>query len=87
MIATIRKIFNDLPSVFRIGLARALYLDADVVLLDDPLSAVDSKVGRHIFYSAVQNLCVKKGKCVVLGKKKILSNWCCHSTVEHNSSF
>ncbi len=50
-------------------MARALYLDADVVLLDDPLSAVDSKVGRHIFYSAVQDLAVKKGKCVVLGKR------------------
>jgi ATP-binding cassette subfamily C (CFTR/MRP) protein 4 len=50
----------------RIGLARALYIDADVVLLDDPLSAVDSKVGRHIFYEAVQGLGLKRGKCVVL---------------------
>ena len=33
----------------RIGLARALYSDADVYLLDDPLSAVDPSVGRHIF--------------------------------------
>lgn len=50
----------------RIGLARALYRDADVILLDDPLSAVDSKVGRLLFYSAIQDLCVKRGKCVVL---------------------
>jgi ATP-binding cassette subfamily C (CFTR/MRP) protein 4 len=50
----------------RIGLARALYRDADLVLLDDPLSAVDSKVGRLIFYSAIMELCVKRGKCVVL---------------------
>jgi ATP-binding cassette subfamily C (CFTR/MRP) protein 3 len=33
----------------RISLARAVFSDADVYLLDDPLSAVDSHVGRHIF--------------------------------------
>ena len=33
----------------RVSLARALYDDADVYLLDDPLSAVDPAVGRHLF--------------------------------------
>ena len=33
----------------RISLARALYFDADIYLLDDPLSAVDAAVGRHLF--------------------------------------
>lgn len=33
----------------RIALARAVYNSADVYLLDDPLSAVDSHVGKHIF--------------------------------------
>lgn len=33
----------------RISLARAVYQNADVYLLDDPLSAVDSHVGKHIF--------------------------------------
>ena len=33
----------------RIGLARAVYRDADIVLLDDPLSAVDTKVSQHLF--------------------------------------
>jgi ATP-binding cassette subfamily C (CFTR/MRP) protein 4 len=50
----------------RIGLARALYLDADVLVCDDPLSAVDAKVGRLIFYEAIQGLAVSRGKCVVL---------------------
>ncbi|KAI8847273.1 P-loop containing nucleoside triphosphate hydrolase protein [Chytridium lagenaria] len=31
----------------RLALARAVYSDADVYLLDDPLSAVDTKVGRQ----------------------------------------
>ncbi|XP_052753847.1 ATP-binding cassette sub-family C member 4-like [Galleria mellonella] len=37
----------------RISLARAVYKRADVYLLDDPLSAVDAHVGRHLFESCV----------------------------------
>ena len=33
----------------RVSLARALYYQADVYLLDDPLSAVDTAVARHLF--------------------------------------
>ncbi|XP_019618609.1 PREDICTED: multidrug resistance-associated protein 1-like [Branchiostoma belcheri] len=33
----------------RVSLARAVYSGADVYYLDDPLSAVDPHVGRHIF--------------------------------------
>lgn len=51
----------------RISLARALYRNSEVLILDDPLSAVDAKVGRLIFHSAIQDLGVKKGKCVILG--------------------
>lgn len=33
----------------RITLARAVYRSADIVLMDDPLSAVDASVAKHIF--------------------------------------
>jgi ATP-binding cassette subfamily C (CFTR/MRP) protein 1 len=33
----------------RVNIARALYFDADIVLFDDPMSAVDAHVGRALF--------------------------------------
>ena len=38
----------------RICLARCVYKEADVYLLDDPLSSVDANVGRQIFQQCVQ---------------------------------
>ncbi|KAK4337274.1 hypothetical protein RND71_043272 [Anisodus tanguticus] len=37
----------------RVSLARACYNDADIFVLDDPLSAVDSQVGKHIFDNVI----------------------------------
>ncbi|XP_044754616.1 multidrug resistance-associated protein 1 isoform X3 [Coccinella septempunctata] len=37
----------------RVSLARAVYADADIYYLDDPLSAVDSHVGKHIFEQVI----------------------------------
>lgn len=37
----------------RISLSRAVYSDADIFLLDDPLSAVDAHVGKQIFDSVI----------------------------------
>ena len=34
---------------------RAVYSDADLYLLDDPLSAVDSHVGKHIFEQVISH--------------------------------
>ncbi|CAG2210271.1 ABCC5 [Mytilus edulis] len=47
----------------RISLARALYANKDVYLLDDPLSAVDIHVGRHIFTEYLTK--ALKGKTVI----------------------
>ncbi|KAJ3040385.1 Multidrug resistance-associated protein 4 [Rhizophlyctis rosea] len=49
----------------RLALARAVYYDADIIILDDPLSAVDTKVGRALFESCICEL-VKEGKAVIL---------------------
>ena len=44
----------------RISLARALYSKADIYLLDDPLSALDAKVGRKVFELAIKKFLKKK---------------------------
>ncbi|KAF9106139.1 hypothetical protein BGX29_010389 [Mortierella sp. GBA35] len=48
----------------RVSLARAAYRDSDVYILDDPLSAVDPKVGSALFRNCINGLL--KGKCRVL---------------------
>ncbi|XP_062618978.1 multidrug resistance-associated protein 1-like isoform X2 [Saccostrea cucullata] len=50
----------------RVSLARAVYSDADVYLLDDPLSAVDSHVGKHIFEEVIGSSGLLKNKTCIL---------------------
>ncbi|KAM6898542.1 ATP-binding cassette sub-family C member 3 [Lycodopsis pacificus] len=50
----------------RVSLARALYSDTDVYLLDDPLSAVDAHVAKHIFDNLIGPEGVLKGKTRIL---------------------
>lgn len=51
----------------RVALARACYSDADVYLLDDPLSAVDAHVGRHLFDKCISGLLGQKSRILVVG--------------------
>uniref|UniRef100_A0A8C9ZXN7 ATP-binding cassette, sub-family C (CFTR/MRP), member 3 n=1 Tax=Sander lucioperca TaxID=283035 RepID=A0A8C9ZXN7_SANLU len=50
----------------RVSLARALYSDTDVYLLDDPLSAVDAHVAKHIFDNLIGPEGVLKSKTRIL---------------------
>ncbi|ESN96295.1 hypothetical protein HELRODRAFT_163344 [Helobdella robusta] len=50
----------------RVSLARSIYQDCDVYLFDDPLSAVDSHVAKHIFDSVIGPHGILKNKTRVL---------------------
>ncbi|KAL9954317.1 hypothetical protein ACROYT_G041838 [Oculina patagonica] len=56
----------------RVGLARALYFDADVYLFDDPLSALDTKVGYHVFKTCITSLLCDKTRLVATHNLEIL---------------
>ncbi|KAM7405574.1 hypothetical protein PAMP_000014 [Pampus punctatissimus] len=47
----------------RISLARAVYSNREVYLLDDPLSAVDAHVGKHLFEECIRK--ELRGKSVI----------------------
>ena len=55
----------------RVSLARALYADADVYLLDDVLSAVDAHVGRHLVDQALGATLVANGRTVLLASHQL----------------
>ncbi|RNA33218.1 multidrug resistance-associated 1 isoform X1 [Brachionus plicatilis] len=50
----------------RISVARAIYNNADIYLFDDPLSAVDAHVGRHIFENVMGPNGILKNKTRIL---------------------
>lgn len=50
----------------RVSLARAVYSKSDIYLLDDPLSAVDSHVGKHIFDKVIGPNGLLKSKVIFL---------------------
>jgi ABC-type bacteriocin/lantibiotic exporter with double-glycine peptidase domain len=48
----------------RIALARSVYADRDIMLLDDPISALDPKVAKKVFDKVLRGVC--RDKTIVL---------------------
>lgn len=49
----------------RINLARAVYKQADIYLLDDPLSAVDTHVGKELFENCITGF-LREKTCILI---------------------
>ncbi|XP_066562799.1 ATP-binding cassette sub-family C member 4 [Amia ocellicauda] len=58
----------------RVNLARAVYQDADIYLLDDPLSAVDAEVGRHLFEQCICGILRNKPRILVTHQLQYLQS-------------
>ena len=41
----------------RVSLARAVYANSDIILLDDPISALDAHVRKAVFQEVLQGMC------------------------------
>jgi ATP-binding cassette subfamily C (CFTR/MRP) protein 1 len=57
----------------RVSLARACYADEDIVLLDDPLSAVDAHVGQLLFRQCICGLLKEKTRVLVTHQLQFLN--------------
>ncbi|KAJ5779811.1 ABC multidrug transporter [Penicillium paradoxum] len=56
----------------RLNIARAIYFNSSIVVLDDPLSAVDTHVGRHLFENAICGLLGDKCRILATHRHDIL---------------
>jgi len=56
----------------RLNIARAIYFNADIVLMDDPLSAVDAHVGKHIMDHAICGLLKDKARVLATHQLHVL---------------
>jgi ABC-type bacteriocin/lantibiotic exporter with double-glycine peptidase domain len=56
----------------RVCLARAAYHDAQVLLLDNPLSAVDQHTSKHIFDKCIKGLLAEKAVVLVAHQLELL---------------
>ncbi|XP_016378267.1 multidrug resistance-associated protein 5-like [Sinocyclocheilus rhinocerous] len=59
----------------RVSLSRALYSERPVLLLDDPLSAVDARVGSHLFHSAIRRAAKSRTVIFVTHQLQYLPEW------------
>ncbi|XP_055263306.1 ATP-binding cassette sub-family C member 4-like [Moschus berezovskii] len=58
----------------RVSLARAVYQDADIYLLDDPFSAVDAGVSRHLFEQCICQVLEEKITILVTHQLQFLED-------------
>ena len=58
----------------RINLARSLYRQADIYLLDDPLSAVDTHVSKHLFEECMQRYLAGKTRILATHQLQYIKN-------------
>ncbi|XP_043594439.1 ATP-binding cassette sub-family C member 4-like isoform X2 [Bombus pyrosoma] len=58
----------------RINLARSLYRQADIYLLDDPLSAVDTHVSKHLFEECIQRYLAGKTRILATHQLQYVKN-------------
>ncbi|KAF9357787.1 hypothetical protein BGX34_009218 [Mortierella sp. NVP85] len=56
----------------RVNIARAVYFDADIIFLDDPLSAVDAHVGKYLFKNCVMGALQGKTRVLVTHQLHVL---------------
>ncbi|KAJ0292060.1 hypothetical protein CBS470a_003113 [Colletotrichum nupharicola] len=69
----------------RINIARAIYFNADIILMDDPLSAVDAEVGRHVMEEAICGLLANK--IIWLDGGRVKADGTYHDLMDHNREF
>ena len=56
----------------RVSLARAVYVEADLYLLDDPFSALDLKVAQHIFRECIKDLLGQKTRLLATHHERVI---------------
>lgn len=58
----------------RINLARAVYRQASIYIMDDPLSAVDTRVGKYLFNECICNVLENKTRILVTHQLQYLKH-------------
>ena len=56
----------------RVSLARAVYAEGELYLLDDPLSAVDFKVAQHIYRECIKGLLGQKTRLITSHQERVM---------------
>ena len=69
----------------RVSLARGIYSDADIYLLDDPLSAVDAAVGKNLFNRCIKGFLANRIRILVSHQLQFLKQTDCVFVLENGT--